>query len=310
MILFENRAKKINKDSFSEVFGFNLNENPYTASNLKEEYSHFPKQYFSGWQDSSETIFKDYESGKTQLVSTNYMTSLSTRSSLQANQASKTLENKLGFPVRTVISSFITTPPLIREYHYDYYDGILFNFSGTKTLCVHSPLDLYPEEIYRYSNKAEDHANPGTSFEKFTLNSGDALYIPAFAHHLVDNVGDTETAACSFVFDTSALLIDIFRTTLELCSGQLRTQYQPRSMCGPRVYWNLARWKCWSEELNGHSNTEPKILGRIIAELAHEFPEIRDQLLNNSNIRKSLREEWSMFILHFDRVRFQKLINH
>jgi hypothetical protein len=310
MFLFENKAKKIDLDIFHSSFKINLKENPYTLESLKEDYSHFPKQYFSGWQNAQKTIFSDYEAGECNLASTNYMTSLVTRSSQQAQNASNILEEKFGFPVRTLISSFIAKPPLTRDYHYDYYDGVLFNFSGTKVVSVHAPINLFPEEIYRYSNKKEDHENPGTPAEQFILNAGDALYIPAFAHHLVENVGEDETAACSFVFDTSALLIDIFRNTLELCQGELRTPYQARSMCGPRIYWNKTRWLQWTEELKNNKNSELSIFPLIVKELTLEFPELGKQLCSNPLVLKSLREEWVMFIFQFERIRYQKLINH
>ena len=310
MNLFDNRAKKIDKNSFPELFGFNVNEDPYTLENLKEDYSRFPKFYFSGWQGSTETVFKDYEAGKVGLASTNYMTTLVNRSSRQARQLSETMGQRFGFPVRGVISSFIAKPPLDRSYHFDHYDGVLFNFSGTKVLTVHPPLEYYPGEIYRYSTKPEDMEKPPTPGERFTLSPGDALYIPAFAHHNVENVGKEETASVSIVFDTTALLIDLFRNTLELCTGQLRPPYQARSMGGPRIYWDLARWKAWTNELETGGNHEPLMLEKIRAELTLEFLEHKTAFYEDTSVRKSMVQEWEMFILDFGRVRYQKLVNH
>lgn len=295
MFLFKNIPEKINQQLlFSEV-GIDKDRLPYTLESILRTYASFPKFYFSGWQQAPEsTPLREFLTGRNPLVSSNYEAHLNDTSYECAITSSIHLQAKLGIPFRVWIASFVSKKGLTRPLHYDWYDGILINFSGRKIVTMYLPVHVDVSEIFRYQADVRAMEQPTSEGIKFTLDAGEALYIPAFAHHYVENVSAADTAALSIALDTSTLLIDIFRLTLEQATQELRYSYQPRSMGGARLYGTEENWRIWKESIAlGQENHW--IYQKIQQALVTDVPASKS-ILTDSSVQHLLRTEWVKFV--------------
>ena len=297
MFLFDSVPKKVNKSWFKSALAIDLDYQPYTLESIKNEFRIFPSHYFSGWQSvPNSTVLVEFEEGRCQLASTNFQSCVSSRSYSHVRSASRHLQQMHGIPFRTWMASFLSKAGLARVLHYDHYDGILYNCAGRKDVTVYLPISVPTDGVYRCITEADRMGLPTSEGTKFILEAGEALYIPAFAHHLVENVGTQHTAAVSFAFDTSTLLIDIFRLTLEYCTQEVRTMYQPRSYGGGRVYGTTKNWDIWKHSVEV-GQEKHWIYTKIAEELAKDVPAAAALLANDRFAKRLLTEDWKKYVV-------------
>lgn len=297
MFLFDSVPKKVNKSWFKSALAIDLDYQPYTLESIKNEFRIFPSHYFSGWQSvPNSTVLVEFEEGRCQLASTNFQSCVSSRSYSHVRSASRHLQQMHGIPFRTWMASFLSRVGLSRALHYDHYDGILYNCAGRKDVTTYLPISVPTDGVFRYITDADSMGLPTSEGTKFILEAGEALYIPAFAHHLVENVGTEDTAAVSFAFDTSTLLIDIFRLTLEYCTQEVRTMYQPRSYGGGRVYGTTKNWDIWKHSVEV-GQEKHWIYTKIAEELAKDVPAAAALLANDRFAKRLLTEDWKKYVV-------------
>jgi mannose-6-phosphate isomerase-like protein (cupin superfamily) len=296
MYLLDSIPRKVDKQTFRSLTGVDLDEAPCTLEALQAIYRTFPRQYLSGWwMTPSSTPLIEYLEGRSNDVMTNYHAHFQATSNRHVRTASAVLQKKHGIPFRTWMASFLSKPGLSRPLHYDWYDGILFNFSGRKELTVHLPIPVSTDGFFRYKADVTEMEPPLSKGERFILDPGEALYLPAFAHHSVDNTGSRDSAAFSFAFDSSALLIDIFRHTLEYCTRELRTPYQGKSMRGARVFGTKSNWQLWRNSVATEKRDHP-IYAQIRDELIRDTPAAADMLRHDEEAQELMRQEWKKFV--------------
>jgi len=296
MFLLDSIPRKIDRETFKSLTGVDWDEERFTIDGLKAIYRTFPRQYLGGWWITpNSTPLVEYLEGRSPDVMTNYHAQCHAISNRHVRTASALLQKRYGVPFRTWMASFISKPGFSRPLHYDWYDGILFNFSGRKEVTIHLPLPLSTEGFYRYKADVNDMEPPVSGSEKYTLDAGEALYLPAFSHHFVNNCGPEDSAAVSFAFDSSVLLIDVFRHTLEYCTGELRTPYQGKSMRGARAYGTKSNWRFWKDAVASDKPDHP-IYAHIRDELVRDTPAASQLLVSDMQAQELLRQEWKKFV--------------
>jgi hypothetical protein len=296
MFLLDNLPRKIDKQIFKSVTGVDLEKAHWNIEGLKTIYRTFPREYLGGWwitPDSTPLI--EYVDGRNHDVMTNYHAHLDAISNRHVRTASAFLQKRYGVPFRTWMASFISKSGFSRPMHYDWYDGILWNFSGRKEVTVHLPIAVSTEGFYRYKADVNEMEPPVSKSQKYALDAGEALYLPAFAHHFVENCGTEDSAAVSFAFDSSVLLIDVFRHTLEYCTRQLRTPYQGKSMRGARAYGTKTNWLLWRDTAASDKPAHP-IYAQIRDELVRDTPAASEVLRCDVQAQELLRQEWIKFV--------------